>query len=123
MPVTTIHLDEAPVETAPDGSRVRPLVRVDQASMAHFELEPGATTYAVKHRSISELWFVVAGSGTLWRDGIGKTPLRPGVALALEAGVAFQFRAGILGLEIVAATIPTWPGDAEAERAAGVWPS
>ena len=121
MQTLTAELDEAPVEVAPDGSRVRPLVRLDEASMAHFELAPDETSAAVRHRRVRELWFVVSGSGAIWREGIGMTGLLPGTALAIERGVGFQFRAGDDGLGIVGTTVPAWPGDDEAEQIERDW--
>lgn len=114
MRTLTADLARAPVEIAPDGSRVRPLVRFDAASMAHFQLSPDEMSSAVRHRHVRELWFVIAGGGAIWREGLGETALEPGTALAIEAGVGFQFRAGGDGLEIVATTVPAWPGDDEA---------
>src|SRR3954454_17983452 len=48
-----------PVEvdaTAPDGSDVRLLLSLAGGSAAHFELDSGQTSVAVRHRSVEEIW-------------------------------------------------------------------
>jgi mannose-6-phosphate isomerase-like protein (cupin superfamily) len=124
-----IHLADAPVVTAPDGSAVRPLCRVDGAgSFAHFELQPGEVARAVSHATVQEIWFVVTGTGEMWRRRDGRewtVALRPGLCLTIPLGTAFQFRAAAGGgpLEVVAATMPPWPvGSAgEARLECGPW--
>jgi mannose-6-phosphate isomerase-like protein (cupin superfamily) len=115
---------EAAVVVAPDGSSVRPLSAVDRGSMATFRLAPGQVAAAVVHRTVDELWFVVSGSGQLWRRDAGGpgeiAPLDPGVAVDLPVGTAFQFRAAADSeLVIVGVTMPPWPGDDEAVAADG----
>jgi mannose-6-phosphate isomerase-like protein (cupin superfamily) len=113
-------------ETAPDGSIVRPLVGVDGGTMAHFTLPAGGTSRAVVHRSVEELWFVVAGRGELWRKQGHREEviaLEPGVCATVPRGTHFQFRASLVeAVEIVAVTIPRWPGNEEAVFVAGPWP-
>jgi mannose-6-phosphate isomerase-like protein (cupin superfamily) len=122
----TRTLGEAPVVVAPDGSAVRPLCALPGAgSFAHFALEPGEVARAVVHATVQEIWFVVAGSGSIWRrQGSVEeiVELAPGVCLTIPVGTAFQFRAST-SLEIVAATMPPWPldGEAEALPADGPW--
>lgn len=125
----TRSLEAAPVVTAPDGSAVRPLCRIDAAgSFAHFQLEPGEVSGAVSHATVQEIWYVVAGGGELWRRQEGQestTPLRPGICLTIPLGTAFQFRSagGDEPLQIVAATMPPWPlaDDGEARPEQGPW--
>ena len=45
--------------TAPDGSDVRLLLRGSRGSTAHFELGPGQTSKAVRHRTVEEVWYFV----------------------------------------------------------------
>ena len=122
-PLPTLSLADAPRVVAPDGSDVRPLLAVAGGSMARFELGPGRTSLAVRHRTVEELWYVVGGRGEMWRsrDGVeAVTPLEPGVCLAIPLGTAFQFRSrGPEPLVVIAATVPPWPGDAEAAPAPG----
>lgn len=123
----TRTLAEAPVISAPDGSAVRPLCVIPGAgSFAHFRLEPGEIAKAVVHATVQEIWFVLAGDGEMWRRQEGRediVDLRPGVSLTIPLGTEFQFRAGTVPLEVVAATMPPWPveSDDEARPAEGPW--
>ncbi|HXR57068.1 MAG TPA: cupin domain-containing protein [Casimicrobiaceae bacterium] len=114
-----------PSEMAPDGSAVRTLLALSGGSMVHFELAPGETSRAVVHKTVEELWFVLAGRGELWRKQGTREEvvvLEPGVCATLPRGTHFQFRAVSSGaLAIVAVTIPRWPGDGEAEFVPGIW--
>jgi mannose-6-phosphate isomerase-like protein (cupin superfamily) len=52
---------------APDGSEIRLLVHTRGGSMVHCQLAPGQVTRAVRHHSVEEVWFCVAGRGQVWR--------------------------------------------------------
>jgi mannose-6-phosphate isomerase-like protein (cupin superfamily) len=109
---------------APDGSEIRLLTQVDQGSMVHCTLHAGQTSLAVRHRTVSELWYCVAGSGELWRRrGLDEeiVPLRPGTSASIPLGVEFQFRALTETLELVIVTMPPWPGEDEAVFVEGAW--
>ena len=125
--VATRDLPERPTVTAPDGSDVRVLLRLAGGSMAHFELAPGRCSQAVRHRTVEELWYVIAGEAEMWRCQDGRetvVALRPGTSLSIPLGTAFQFRAaGTVPFEAVAVTMPPWPGMDEAEFVAGPWPA
>jgi mannose-6-phosphate isomerase-like protein (cupin superfamily) len=118
---------------APDGSDVRVLLRLgDAASMAHFEICPGQTSIAVWHRTVEELWYVLRGSGAMWRrDTAGAeavVELRTGTCLTIPRGTQFQFRSfGHEPLSAIGVTVPGWPiePDApdEAIRVDGRWPA
>jgi mannose-6-phosphate isomerase-like protein (cupin superfamily) len=111
--------------TAPDGSTVRVLLRMQGGSMATFTLQPGQVSAAVRHRSVEELWYVVDGQGAMWRrDALQETitQLVPGLCLSVPLGTAFQFRCeGDMPLVAVAVTMPPWPGEDEAVLVAGAW--
>ena len=119
----TTHISKQAIEVAPDGSQVRPLLRCAGGSMAHFSLEAGKTSQPVVHKTVHELWTVTAGVGELWRkkgEAEEITALQRGVCVSIPAGVAFQFRAlGDEPLEIIAVTLPPWPGNDEACRVSG----
>lgn len=93
--------------------------------MAHFELPPNQTSIAVTHRTVEEIWYVVAGRGQMWRMQNGRaeiTDVFPGVCLTIPLGTHFQFRS--LSAEPLAAigvTMPPWPGDGEAITVPGNW--
>lgn len=93
--------------------------------MAHFRLAPGQVAKAIVHRTVDELWFVVAGSGRIWRKTDGAETiisLLPGLSLTIPAGTSFQFRCdGDAPLDVVGVTMPPWPGEDEAVFVAGPW--
>jgi mannose-6-phosphate isomerase-like protein (cupin superfamily) len=111
---------------APDGSEVRILLALKGGSMAHFRLPAGKISRAVRHQTVEEIWYVVAGHGQMWRSGGGQdetVAVSPGLCLTIPVGTAFQFRAGTdAALEAVAITMPPWPGENEAVMAEGLWP-
>ncbi|MBS0641150.1 MAG: cupin domain-containing protein [Acetobacteraceae bacterium] len=110
---------------APDGSEVRVLLARRGGSMAHFRLPPGQVSRAVRHRTVEEIWYILSGTGEMWRGaGCDQSfaTLSAGVCLAIPVGVAFQFRASDdAPLEAVGITMPPWPGPDEAEPAEGPW--
>jgi mannose-6-phosphate isomerase-like protein (cupin superfamily) len=121
----TASLAAAPSEVAPDGSGVRPLLRLRGASLAHFELPAGRTSRAVRHRTVDEIWYITAGAGQLWRQ-LGEqeeiVQLATGSCLTIPCGTAFQFRAsGTQPLAAVTTTMPPWPGAGEALFVSGPW--
>ncbi len=120
-------LPAAPDVAAPDGSDVRILLGLAGGGMAHFELAPGAVAKAVTHRTVEEIWYIVAGQGEMWRAQDGReevTALEPGLCLTIPLGTRFQFRAtGDEPLAAVAITMPPWPGEDEAVFVDGKWPA
>jgi len=118
-PLPTLEVDDAPTVVAPDGSEVRILLAATRGSMARFELEPGRTSIAVRHRSVEELWYVLHGSGVMWRrrgDVESVTLLYAGVCLLIQPGTSFQYRSDPEErLIAIGATMPAWPGAEEAE--------
>lgn len=110
---------------APDGSEVRLLVGLAAGGLAHFRLNPDAVSTAVRHRSVEEIWYVVAGRGQIWRrtgEDEQIADLEPGVSLTIPVDTCFQFRAvGSESLDIIGVTMPPWPGENEAIRSEGPW--
>jgi mannose-6-phosphate isomerase-like protein (cupin superfamily) len=125
MTFTTRQVSVAPDVTAPDGSEVRILCRTERGSMAHFTLPPGAVAKAVTHRTIDEVWYVLAGRGRMWRrqgDQEEVVELRAGLSLTIPLGTHFQFRAdGDDRLEAVGVAMPPWASDDEAYVVDGPW--
>ena len=123
----TTKLAQCQSELAPDGSAARPLLALTGGTMALFRLAAGETSRAVAHRTVEELWFVLSGRGELWRKQGTREEvvvLEAGVCATLPRGTQFQFRASDdEAVEIVAVTIPRWPGDHEAALVRGPWPS
>lgn len=116
MRYETAHLTTTTTEPAPDGSEVRPLLALPGASMAHFELAPGQISRAVRHRTLDELWYIIAGRGEMWRrqplasgEVTSVERIDPGTCVSLPAGTAFQFSAeGSEALRAIAVTLPPW---------------
>lgn len=104
--------------TAPDGAAVEVLLALRGGSMARFTLAPGEVTAPVTHRTVEEIWLVLAGRGEIVRRQGARherTPLVPGTCVTIPLGTAFRFRAAAdAGLEIVCVTMPPWPGPDEA---------
>lgn len=102
-----------------------PRLSLQGGSMATFTLQPGQVSAAVTHRSVEELWYVVAGRGRMWRRDAGREAidaLEPGLCLSVPLGAAFQFRCdGDVPLVAVAVTMPPWPGEGEAVTVDGAW--
>jgi mannose-6-phosphate isomerase-like protein (cupin superfamily) len=125
-PFASRMLPAAPDVLAPDSSQVRILLALDGGSMAHFQLEAGQVSRAVRHRGVAEIWYVLSGRGEMWRatdEHSEITALQPGLSLTIPAGTSFQFRASDDGpLAAVAVTMPPWPGEDEAILVAGPWP-
>ena len=112
---------------APDGSEVRVLLALAGGSMAHFSLPAGQVSRAVKHATVEEIWYVLAGRGEMWRAQQGRAEVvavAAGICLTIPLGTAFQFRAAAdAPLAAVAVTMPPWPGPQEAVFVEGAWPA
>ena len=80
---------------APDGSEVRLLPNVAGGGLTHFRLPAGRVSRAVKHATVEEIWFLLAGTGEIWlSDRSQPFPLMVGRAFTIPVGVSFQFRNG-----------------------------
>lgn len=123
----TMRLPASPTVVAPDGSDVRVLLGLPGGGMAHFALAAGQVAKAVTHRSVDELWYVLAGRGQMWRrqgEREEMVALEPGVCLSIPLGTHFQFRASATeSVAAVAITMPPWPGETEAVPVEGPWPA
>jgi len=78
----------------------------------------------VRHRTVEEIWYFLAGSGEVWLrspDGTVEAirHVEPGANVIIPTGWAFQFRAiGEEPLRFLCFTSPPWPGDDEAVQVA-----
>ena len=113
---------------APDGSEIRLLLGTAQAaegaSLCEVTLDAGQRSRPVWHRSVEELWYVLKGSGSVWRSPPGSDPghtmpvaVGPGDALVIPPRWHFQFAAGPHALTFLCFTCPPWPGADEAQPA------
>jgi mannose-6-phosphate isomerase-like protein (cupin superfamily) len=121
----TKRLATEPDAIAPDGSEVRVLCQVPRGSLAIFSLPPRAVAKPVVHRTVEEVWYILSGSGRMWRKLGGYeeiVELSPGTSLTIPTGTHFQFRCdGDEPLTAIGATMPPWPGESEAFFVEGTW--
>jgi len=113
-----------PDAIAPDGSEITFLVGdARRASLVEVRLPGGDTSRPVRHRTVEEIWYVTSGEGRVWRQPPGGPAtideVRPGRALVIPTGWAFQFQATpTADLRFLCYTSPPWPGPEEAEAVA-----
>jgi mannose-6-phosphate isomerase-like protein (cupin superfamily) len=110
-----------PDAIAPDGSEITLLVtNARHASLVEARLAAGLSSRPVRHRTVEEVWYFLAGTGRVWRrspDGmIALEEVAPGSCLVIPTGWAFQFQASPdADLRFLCYTSPPWPGNDEAE--------
>ena len=116
--------DEAII--APDGSEVRLLLTdthgARACSIVEVSIGPGSVSRPVRHRAVEEAWYIIAGTGRVWRCPPNTDPgscpamaVTPGDAVAVPVGWAFQFSADRHEeLRFLCITMPPWPGAEEA---------
>lgn len=110
---------------APDGSQIRVLARGACSSLCHCLLPANATSTAVSHKTVEEIWYFLEGAGEVWRGGLSNNepvPVASGVSLVIPVLTPFQFRnTGNVPLKFIIATTPPWPGVQEARPEQGYW--
>ena len=114
-----------PDVTAPDGSQIRLLTHAGKASLCEVTLEAGQVSRPVWHREVEETWYVLQGTGSVWRCPPDTGPeqgtaasVSPGDALVIPPRWRFQFGASDAGdLRFLCFTTPPWPGEDEAQPA------
>ena len=137
--ISPIGRRSADTVTAPDGSTIRLLLTdrhgAARCSVVEVSIPPGAVSRPVRHRTVEEAWYIIAGRGQVWRcppdtPAVAAAPVAvsAGDALVIPAGWAFQFAADGngdtggaddaatgAGLRFLCVTMPPWPGMDEAE--------
>jgi mannose-6-phosphate isomerase-like protein (cupin superfamily) len=110
-----------PDAIAPDGSDIYFRVGdATRASVVEVVLAPGRTSRPVRHRTVEEIWYFLAGSGEVWLRSPDRTvdslrTVEQGATITIPTGWAFQFRSsGPEPLRFLCYTSPPWPGDDEA---------
>ena len=102
----------------PDGSEIRLLHSTSSASVVHCSLPAGAVSLSVRHRTVAEIWYFLAGRGQVWRRQAKREEVlevRAGISLTIPLGTSFQFRnTGDAALEFIIVTMPPWTGADEA---------
>ena len=117
---------EQPDAIAPDGSEIRLLVDSRHAavrsSLVEVTLAAGQVSRPVRHRTVEEVWYVLVGTGQVWRcppdadpESVAPVDVSPGDALVIPTGWTFQFAASPdVPLRFLCHTTPPWPGQDEA---------
>ena len=104
-----------PDAIAPDGSEIFYLVLdAAHASLVEVRLGEGRVSRPVRHRTVEEIWYFLAGRGRVWHGGEMRDVV-PGDRVVIRPGVPFQFAADGGELRFLCFTSPPWPGDSEAE--------
>lgn len=111
--------------TSPAGAEVRLLMNNDLGGMAHCTLKANTISNAVCHKTVSEFWHVLSGTGAIWRkDSLDEkiTPLEAGTSIDLPVGTEFQYRSDQNDLVFICVTMPPWPGHDEVRYVSqGAW--
>ena len=113
---------------APDGSEIRLLHSTPGSSVVHCSLPAAGVSLPVRHRTVSEIWYFLAGRGQVWRRQAKREEVlevQAGISLTIPLGTSFQFRnTDNTALEFIIVTMPPWPGADEAILLdAGKWPT
>ncbi|MCB0210761.1 MAG: cupin domain-containing protein [Anaerolineae bacterium] len=125
MNTDPVQLKDKYDNLAPDGSEIYLLASGSKGGLCQCVLPVGATSQAVSHKTIEELWYFVAGQGEVYRQGLNNdqpTVVTPGTSLVIPVHTTFQFRnTGDVPLKFIIATMPPWPGASEANAEVGIW--
>jgi mannose-6-phosphate isomerase-like protein (cupin superfamily) len=106
-----------PDAIAPDGSEIYyRVLGASRASLVEVVLRPGGVTRPVRHRTVEEIWYFIAGTGQIWLDDEVRD-VQVGSTVVVAPERDFQFRTtGVEALRFLCYTSPPWPGDDEAVR-------
>jgi len=110
---------------APDGSEIRLLLDAWGNGLCHCTLPVGKTSIAQKHRTVSETWYFLSGTGKLWRKKGKKEQelmVTPGVCVTIPSEVSYQFcNLDKEPLCFLVVTTPPWPNSQESVAVVGKW--
>lgn len=122
----TADLPKAPDYISPGGtSEIRLLPSFPSGELAHAKAPPECVSKPAILTGITEVFYVVGGSGQLWR-GQGEVEetieLVEGRTATIPPSVNFQYRTQADPLELIVFSAPRWERDAWSEGAARDWP-
>ncbi len=121
--------NSSPDAIAPDSSEIRLLIdhrhAARRASLCEVTLAAGQVSRPVWDQTVEEIWYVLEGSGQVWRcpptsspGSVAALAVSPGDALTIPTGWRFQFSASKEApLRFLCYTSPPWPGQQEAQPA------
>jgi mannose-6-phosphate isomerase-like protein (cupin superfamily) len=106
-------LADAPDAGSPGGGEeFRYILSSPRGDLTHAVCQAGAVAPTHELPALDEAYFVLAGTGEIWRryqDREGITPLSPGRFVWMPAGCLFQYRANRgSSLVFLVAVIPSW---------------
>ena len=81
-----------PSHTAPDGFKVWELADINAGGIAQFQLPAQRVGGAIMHKTVSEIWLIVAGSGKVWINGVGEREISAGSYFIVPPQTPFQVR-------------------------------
>lgn len=124
---TTADVAKTPSFLSDDGSEIRPMPSMLDVESVHCRLPKHGVIQASKHRTVSQIWYVLAGKGDLWmKSRLGKETvlgLHPGFAVTVPLGYGFQFRnTGEKDLDIFIVNTTKWSGAGELIPIENHWP-
>lgn len=113
----TIFLPKKYNYLAMDNIEIRLLIdQKNHGGIAHGRMLPRSVSEAISHKSVFESWFILSGSGKIWRK-IGDVErldsLKPHMIVDMPLGVEYQFASNDEPLVFLIMTMPPWPGSAE----------
>lgn len=115
----TKHITTEFQHMSPAGAEVRLLMNNTHGGIAHCTLPADSITKTVRHKTVSEFWYVISGQGKIWRrqgDQELVTELTPGTTIDIPVGTDFQYRSHEdTDLVFMCITMPPWSGADEAE--------
>jgi mannose-6-phosphate isomerase-like protein (cupin superfamily) len=121
----TRSFPETPDARSPAGAEIRYLMEGATGNMIHSTVSPGQVNRATVHATVSEFWYILSGSGEIWRRDNGAeevTVLETGVSIDIPVGTVFQYRCtGTDPLRLLCIAMPPWPGEQEATVIQGPW--
>lgn len=119
------QLPSRPDAKSPAGADIRFIMDGTTGNMIHSTVPAGQINRAMLHKTVSEFWYILEGSGEIWRKDNKEeriTALVKGVSIDIPVGTAFQYRnTGSTPLKFICISMPPWPGDAEAAHINGAW--
>ena len=122
----TEDLPEAPDYVSPGGtSEIRLLPSFPSGELAHAKAPPECVAKPAILTGITEVFYVVGGSGELWRrqgESEETIELVVGRSPTIPPGVDFQYRTHSDPLELIVFSAPRWEREAWSEGEPREWP-
>ncbi len=111
---------------ADDGSMIKSMPSMGGVQSVLCTLGSGEAIQACRHKTVSQVWYVVKGTGEAWLKDTKNVEsvfdLTPGTSFTVPLGYSFQFRnTGKSDLDIFIVNTTPWSGDGELIPIANHW--